>query len=110
MNGSSQSIHITLIAFVARKLLPQQGQIYFLVLLGFFGLIVVAPFPDFPPDTPILEDVPLTISRGDYQSRMNGYATARQNGWMSANDIRELEILTAFRKRLVVICISSTEI
>ena len=22
---------------------------------------------------------------------MNGYATARQNGWMSANDIRELE-------------------
>ena len=31
--------------------------------------------------------------RGDYQSRMNGYATARQNGWMSANDIRELENL-----------------
>jgi hypothetical protein len=30
---------------------------------------------------------------GDYQSRMNGYATARQNGWMSANDIRELENL-----------------
>mgnify|MGYP000050773783 FL=1 len=29
--------------------------------------------------------------RGDYESRMNGYATARQNGWMSANDIRELE-------------------
>ena len=24
---------------------------------------------------------------------MNGYATARQNGWMSANDIRELENL-----------------
>ncbi len=22
---------------------------------------------------------------------MTGYATARQNGWMSANDIRELE-------------------
>ena len=22
---------------------------------------------------------------------MSGYATARQNGWMSANDIRELE-------------------
>ena len=22
---------------------------------------------------------------------MNGYATARQNGWLSANDIRELE-------------------
>ena len=30
------------------------------------------------------------LLRGDYQSRMNGYATARQNGWMSANDIREL--------------------
>ena len=30
---------------------------------------------------------------GYYQSRMNGYATARQNGWMSANDIRELENL-----------------
>ena len=28
---------------------------------------------------------------GDYSSRMSGYATARQNGWMSANDIRELE-------------------
>ena len=31
------------------------------------------------------------LLRGDYQSRMNGYAIARQNGWMSANDIRELE-------------------
>lgn len=31
------------------------------------------------------------LLRGDYQSRMNGYAFARQNGWMSANDIRELE-------------------
>lgn len=33
------------------------------------------------------------LLRGDYQSRMQGYATARQNGWMSANDIRELEDL-----------------
>ena len=33
------------------------------------------------------------LLRGDYQSRMAGYATARQNGWMSANDIRELENL-----------------
>jgi hypothetical protein len=33
------------------------------------------------------------LLRGDYQSRMNGYATARQNGWMSANDIRSLENL-----------------
>lgn len=31
------------------------------------------------------------LLRGDYQSRMNGYAVSRQNGWMSANDIRELE-------------------
>ena len=33
------------------------------------------------------------LLRGDYQSRMNGYAIARQNGWMSANDIRSLEQL-----------------
>ena len=33
------------------------------------------------------------LLRGDYESRMNGYAVARQNGWMSANDIRELENL-----------------
>lgn len=33
------------------------------------------------------------LMRGDYESRMNGYAIARQNGWMSANDIRELENL-----------------
>ena len=33
------------------------------------------------------------LLRGDYQSRMSGYATARQNGWMSTNDIRELENL-----------------
>ena len=29
--------------------------------------------------------------RGDFNSRMQGYATARQNGWLSANEIRELE-------------------
>ena len=33
------------------------------------------------------------LLRGDYASRMSGYATARQNGWMSANDIREMEDL-----------------
>ena len=33
------------------------------------------------------------LLRGDYQSRMNGYAIARQNGWLSTNDIRELEDL-----------------
>ncbi|MDO4306964.1 MAG: phage portal protein [Eubacteriales bacterium] len=40
------------------------------------------------------------LLRGDYQSRMNGYATARQNGWMSANDIRELENLDRIPEEL----------
>jgi len=31
------------------------------------------------------------LLRGDYESRMNGYSIGRQNGWLSANDIRELE-------------------
>lgn len=31
------------------------------------------------------------LLRGDYKSRMEGYALARQNGWMSANDIKNLE-------------------
>ena len=31
------------------------------------------------------------LMRGSYKERMEGYAIARQNGWMSANDIRELE-------------------
>ncbi|NLK23280.1 MAG: phage portal protein [Clostridiales bacterium] len=31
------------------------------------------------------------LLRGDYASRMSGYATGRQNGWLSTNDIRELE-------------------
>ena len=31
------------------------------------------------------------LLRGDYVSRMNGYAIGRQNGWLSANDIHELE-------------------
>jgi len=33
------------------------------------------------------------LLRGDYGRRMAGYATARQNGWLSANDIRGLENL-----------------
>ena len=33
------------------------------------------------------------LLRGDYQSRMSGYSVGRQNGWMSANDIRKLENL-----------------
>ena len=31
------------------------------------------------------------LLRGDYQSRMAGYAVGRQNGWLSSNDIREME-------------------
>lgn len=38
------------------------------------------------------------LLRGDYQSRMTGYATARQNGWMSANDIRRLENMNLIPK------------
>ncbi len=33
------------------------------------------------------------LLRGDYQSRMEGYGIGHQNGWLSANDIRELEDL-----------------
>ena len=33
------------------------------------------------------------LMRGDYKSRMEGYAIGRQNGWLSANDIRDLENL-----------------
>jgi len=33
------------------------------------------------------------LMRGAYKERMEGYAIARQNGWLSANDIRELENL-----------------
>ena len=31
------------------------------------------------------------LLRGDYKSRMEGYAVGRQNGWLSVNDIRRLE-------------------
>ena len=31
------------------------------------------------------------LLRGDYQSRMTGYSVGRQNGWLSANDIREMK-------------------
>jgi len=40
------------------------------------------------------------LLRGDYVSRMSGYATARQNGWMSTNDIRELENLDRIPEEL----------
>ena len=35
----------------------------------------------------------VSAAPGFYKSRMEGYAIARQNGWMSANDIRALENL-----------------
>ena len=31
------------------------------------------------------------LLRGDTKSRYDAYAVGRQNGWLSANDIRELE-------------------
>lgn len=31
------------------------------------------------------------LLRGDYESRMTGYSIGRQNGWLSANDIRDME-------------------
>ena len=40
------------------------------------------------------------LLRGDYQGRMNGYAVGRQNGWLSANDIRELENLNRIPEEL----------
>lgn len=40
------------------------------------------------------------LLRGDYQSRMNGYAVGRQNGWLSSNDIRELENLNKIPEEL----------
>ena len=38
------------------------------------------------------------LLRGDFNSRMTGYATARQNGWLSANEIRELEDMNRIPK------------
>ena len=38
------------------------------------------------------------LLRGDYQSRMAGYSVGRQNGWLSANDIREMEDLNLIPK------------
>ncbi len=40
------------------------------------------------------------LLRGDYASRMAGYATGRQNGWLSSNDIRELENLNRIPKEV----------
>lgn len=40
------------------------------------------------------------LLRGDYKSRMDGYAVGRQNGWLSTNDIRELEDLNLIDAKL----------
>ncbi len=40
------------------------------------------------------------LLRGDYASRMSGYAVGRQNGWLSSNDIRELENLNRIPEEL----------
>ena len=49
------TIQSTLNVFVALKEFPQQGQMYFLVLLGFFGLAIGAePEPALPPEIPML--------------------------------------------------------
>ena len=57
MYCSLQSIQRTLIVLVARKLLPQHGQIYFLVdCFGYLGLIVGAtatPIPSTPSVPPL---------------------------------------------------------
>ena len=38
------------------------------------------------------------LLRGDYKSRMEGYAVGRQNGWLSINDIRRLEDMPLISK------------
>ncbi len=40
------------------------------------------------------------LLRGDYQSRMNGYAVGIQNGFMSPNDVRKLEDLDLIPEEL----------
>jgi HK97 family phage portal protein len=40
------------------------------------------------------------LLRGDYQSRMTGYSIGRQNGWLSSNDIRELENMNPIPEEL----------
>mgnify|MGYP001541489105 CR=1 FL=1 len=47
------------------------------------------------------------LLRGDYQSRMNGYAVGRQNGWFSANDIREMENMNPIPDGNITVWINS---
>ena len=54
-------------AITAQLLMPQERTTY---------------FPKFSVDA---------LLRGSYLARMQGYAQARQNGWMNANEIRDLE-------------------
>lgn len=42
-------------------------------------------------DTYFAEFIVDALLRGDIKSRYEAYAVARQNGWLSANDIREME-------------------
>lgn len=66
---SLQSMHITLISFVARKLFPHERHLYFLVLhLGFLGCILflsVSPSPPPFPGKTVMSMIPsLLISMG----------------------------------------------
>ena len=38
------------------------------------------------------------LMRGSYKERMEGYAIGRQNGWLNANDIRDLENMNPIPK------------
>jgi len=38
------------------------------------------------------------LLRGDYEKRMRGYSIGRQNGWLSANDIRRMEDMNPIPK------------
>lgn len=40
------------------------------------------------------------LLRGDFKTRMDGYAVGRQNGWYSVNDIRDLEELNPISEEM----------
>ena len=50
------------------------------------------------------------LLRGDYASRMQGYATARQNGWMSANVYVTSKNSTVYRPKMAVTCTCVTAV
>lgn len=43
------------------------------------------------------------LLRGDYQSRMTGYSIGRQNGWLSTNDIREMEDMNLISAEVILL-------